>query len=201
MGRSRSRSRSMSPVRRKRAKERDRSKKRKHRNRSKSRERRRRVSRSDSRERAGGSSRLRSRDRGRSRWIKLLNIPKLMLPFLRILRLCSVFTPTYFFWLALKTFPVKLVTDIFIIYLFRSRSRSYERRHHSPYPSSSKSKINPAVSVSEADLEGKTPEEIEMMKVMGFCGFDTTKNKKVEDNNSGTVHVILKRKYRWDWNF
>lgn len=51
--------------------------------------------------------------------------------------------------------------------------------------------------MSEADLEGKSPEEIEMMKTMGFCGFDTTKGKKVEGNNKGEVHVILKRKYRW----
>lgn len=35
-----------------------------------------------------------------------------------------------------------------------------------------------------------------MMRTMGFCGFDTTKNKKVEGNNAGEVHVILKRKYR-----
>lgn len=35
-----------------------------------------------------------------------------------------------------------------------------------------------------------------MMKVMGFCGFDTTKGKKVDGNNAGEVHVILKRKYR-----
>lgn len=51
--------------------------------------------------------------------------------------------------------------------------------------------------MSEADLEGKTAEEVEMMKTMGFCGFDTTKGKKVEGNNKGEVHVILKRKYRW----
>lgn len=50
--------------------------------------------------------------------------------------------------------------------------------------------------ISENDFEGKSSEEIEMMKVMGFCGFETTKNKKVEGNNSGAVHVILKRKYR-----
>lgn len=35
-----------------------------------------------------------------------------------------------------------------------------------------------------------------MMKTMGFCGFDTTKGKKVDGNDSGAVHVILKRKYR-----
>ena len=87
--------------------------------------------------------------------------------------------------------------DILLIYLksIRSRSRSFERRHRSPYPSTSKSKIS-TVNVSASDLEGKTPDEIEMMKVMGFCGFDTTKGKKVDGNNAGEVHVILKRKYR-----
>ncbi|XP_059094583.1 U4/U6.U5 small nuclear ribonucleoprotein 27 kDa protein-like [Tigriopus californicus] len=45
-------------------------------------------------------------------------------------------------------------------------------------------------------LEGKTPDEIEMMRVMGFSGFTTTKGKKVEGNNTGEVHVVLKRKYR-----
>lgn len=50
--------------------------------------------------------------------------------------------------------------------------------------------------VTEADLAGKSPEEQEMMKAMGFCGFDTTKGKKVDGNDAGEVHVILKRKYR-----
>lgn len=49
---------------------------------------------------------------------------------------------------------------------------------------------------SEADLQGKTPEEQEMMRIMGFCGFDSTKGKKVKGNDVGAVHVILKRKYR-----
>lgn len=31
---------------------------------------------------------------------------------------------------------------------------------------------------------------------MGFCNFDTTKGKKVDNNDAGVVHVILKRKYR-----
>lgn len=50
--------------------------------------------------------------------------------------------------------------------------------------------------VTEADLAGKSPDEQEMMKAMGFCGFDSTKNKKVDGNDVGEVHVILKRKYR-----
>lgn len=48
----------------------------------------------------------------------------------------------------------------------------------------------------DADLAGKTPEEQEMLKAMGFCTFDTSKGKKVQGNDVGTVHVILKRKYR-----
>ncbi|CAA9994762.1 unnamed protein product [Nesidiocoris tenuis] len=70
----------------------------------------------------------------------------------------------------------------------RSRSRSLDER---------KSKIfETRKPISEADLEGKTPDEQEMMKLMGFCGFDSTKGKKVETNEVGAVHVILKRKYR-----
>ena len=34
---------------------------------------------------------------------------------------------------------------------------------------------NGNVSSSESQLEGKTPDEIEMMRVMGFSGFNTTK--------------------------
>lgn len=80
----------------------------------------------------------------------------------------------------------------------RSRSKDNERsskrskRQRGGASSSASTRPN----VSEADLEGKTPEEQEMMKAMGFCGFDTTKNKKVDGNDAGEVHVILKRKYR-----
>lgn len=48
----------------------------------------------------------------------------------------------------------------------------------------------------DADLEGKTESEQEMMKMLGFCTFNSSKNKKVEGNEEGAVHVILKRKYR-----
>ena len=46
------------------------------------------------------------------------------------------------------------------------------------------------------DLEGKTEEEIDMMKMMGFNGFNTSKGKKVKGNDVGDVHVAVKRKYR-----
>ncbi|GJQ77089.1 hypothetical protein Trydic_g23660 [Trypoxylus dichotomus] len=69
----------------------------------------------------------------------------------------------------------------------RSRSRSVDKKSKG-FPE------RPAVTA--ADLEGKSPDEQEMMKLMGFCSFDTTKGKKVEGNDVGDVHVILKRKYR-----
>ncbi|PSN50159.1 U4/U6.U5 small nuclear ribonucleoprotein 27 kDa protein [Blattella germanica] len=76
----------------------------------------------------------------------------------------------------------------------RSRSRSDSRGRER----GSKSKVPLAERppITDADLEGKSPDEQEMMKMMGFCAFDTTKGKKVKGNEVGTVHVILKRKYR-----
>uniref|UniRef100_A0A8C0U6J9 U4/U6.U5 small nuclear ribonucleoprotein 27 kDa protein n=1 Tax=Cyanistes caeruleus TaxID=156563 RepID=A0A8C0U6J9_CYACU len=49
----------------------------------------------------------------------------------------------------------------------------------------------------EEDLQGKTEEEIEMMKMMGFASFDTTKGKKVDGAaNAYAINVSQKRKYR-----
>jgi U4/U6.U5 tri-snRNP-associated protein 3 len=39
-------------------------------------------------------------------------------------------------------------------------------------------------------------DEIDMMKIMGFSGFKTTKNQKVEGNDVSGVHLQSKRKYR-----
>ncbi|GLH00394.1 hypothetical protein R5R35_007789 [Gryllus longicercus] len=75
----------------------------------------------------------------------------------------------------------------------RSRSRSRSRSKEKTRPRHLLAERPP---ITEADLEGKTPDEQEMMKMMGFCTFDTTKGKKVDGNDVGTVHVILKRKYR-----
>lgn len=72
--------------------------------------------------------------------------------------------------------------------LTRSRSRSTEKK--------SRATVVERPVVTAADLEGKSVDEQEMMKMMGFCNFDTTKGKKVEGNDVGGVHVILKRKYR-----
>ncbi|KAH9363103.1 hypothetical protein HPB48_014115 [Haemaphysalis longicornis] len=59
--------------------------------------------------------------------------------------------------------------------------------------------------ITDKDLEGKTEEEQEMMKLMGFGSFDSSKvpvfallmdGKHIPGNNVGAVHVIQKRKYR-----
>ncbi|XP_064421601.1 U4/U6.U5 small nuclear ribonucleoprotein 27 kDa protein isoform X1 [Latimeria chalumnae] len=90
----------------------------------------------------------------------------------------------------------------------RRRSRS-PRRHRSTSLSPSRQKdgekkdskdSKSAVKehhISEEDMEGKTEEEIEMMKLMGFSSFDTTKGKKIDGSvNAYAVNVSQKRKYR-----
>nr|XP_042121751.1 U4/U6.U5 small nuclear ribonucleoprotein 27 kDa protein-like [Peromyscus maniculatus bairdii] len=99
----------------------------------------------------------------------------------------------------------------------RSRSRSPHqrrsrspRRHRSTSPSHSRLKERRDVEkketaevkieerpISEENLEGKTEEEIEMMKLMGFASFDSTKGKKVAGSvNAYAINVSQKRKYR-----
>ena len=48
----------------------------------------------------------------------------------------------------------------------------------------------------ESAFEGKSEDEIEMMKIMGFGGFDTTKGKKVPGNDVGSANIVQKRRYR-----
>jgi len=56
----------------------------------------------------------------------------------------------------------------------------------------------PVIDLTEMD--GKSEEEIAMMKMMGFSGFSTTKGKPVAGNATGdaagAVHKVVKRKYR-----
>lgn len=78
----------------------------------------------------------------------------------------------------------------------RSRSRSLSRSDRERAGSSKNGVTQNRPAISDAELEGKTEEEREIMRVMGFCNFDTTKGKKVYNNDAGEVHVILKRKYR-----
>ncbi|XP_078284882.1 U4/U6.U5 small nuclear ribonucleoprotein 27 kDa protein isoform X2 [Rhinoraja longicauda] len=88
----------------------------------------------------------------------------------------------------------------------RSRSRSpHRRRSRSPRrirssstsPSRPKDQEATEHEISEADMEGKTEEEIEMLKIMGFGAFDTSKGKKMDGSvNAYAVNVQQKRKYR-----
>ena len=109
----------------------------------------------------------------------------------------------------------------------RSRSRSRSPRHsrrHSPSPPARSSRkerrrspspdyltlgnVKPKISsktmrdgepilLDPEAYEGKTEEEIEMMKMMGFSGFDTTKNKQTDgSSNANAVNIQQKRKYR-----
>ncbi|CAF0727313.1 unnamed protein product [Didymodactylos carnosus] len=48
-----------------------------------------------------------------------------------------------------------------------------------------------------SELEGKTEDEIEMMKTMGFATFDTTKGKHTEGStNAFAANIQQKRRYR-----
>ncbi|XP_054629873.1 U4/U6.U5 small nuclear ribonucleoprotein 27 kDa protein isoform X1 [Dunckerocampus dactyliophorus] len=109
----------------------------------------------------------------------------------------------------------------------RSRSRSpHRRRSRSPrrHRSSSISplrqkdrrederkdmKSSKPIQISAEDMQGKTEEEIEMMKLMGFSTFDTSKRRAVSweqgsqtgkksegSTNAYAVNVTMKRKYR-----
>ncbi|XP_037632719.1 U4/U6.U5 small nuclear ribonucleoprotein 27 kDa protein isoform X1 [Sebastes umbrosus] len=83
----------------------------------------------------------------------------------------------------------------------RRRSRSPPRRHRSSSPSEerkdSKEKSAKTIQISEEDMEGKTEEEIEMMKLMGFGSFNTSKGRKTDGSvNAFAINVSMKRKYR-----
>ena len=65
-----------------------------------------------------------------------------------------------------------------------------------PKTSTALSKDQPII-LDPKNLEGKTEEEIEMMKVMGFAGFETTKGKHVEGAcNASAANIQQKRRYR-----
>ncbi|XP_041642663.1 U4/U6.U5 small nuclear ribonucleoprotein 27 kDa protein isoform X2 [Cheilinus undulatus] len=91
----------------------------------------------------------------------------------------------------------------------RRRSRSPPRRHRSSSLSplrqkdrrdddrkDAKEKSSKPIQISAEDMQGKTEEEIEMMKLMGFSSFDSTKGKKAEGSaKAHAVNVTMKRKY------
>ncbi|CAL1525825.1 unnamed protein product [Lymnaea stagnalis] len=91
----------------------------------------------------------------------------------------------------------------------RHRSRSASPRRRSPTPPPKRIKeVDPgktekkAVAVAEtaevdvSKLEGLDEEQVNMMKLMGFATFDTTKGKKVDGNDVSAVNLQRKRRYR-----
>lgn len=77
------------------------------------------------------------------------------------------------------------------------RGRSLSPRRRSRERSESLDKKNDEVIViDESKLEGLDDEQVDMMKLMGFANFDTTKDKKVENNENGAVNLQRKRRYR-----
>uniref|UniRef100_A0A4W5RIT2 U4/U6.U5 small nuclear ribonucleoprotein 27 kDa protein n=1 Tax=Hucho hucho TaxID=62062 RepID=A0A4W5RIT2_9TELE len=80
----------------------------------------------------------------------------------------------------------------------RSGSRDRERKGTLPFSGQGKAKEPLAFSSPQATLKGKTEEEIEMMKIMGFGNFDTTKGRKTDGAvNAHVINVSQKRKYRY----
>jgi len=73
----------------------------------------------------------------------------------------------------------------------RSRSGSPRRRKRSPV-----FMAGPSGRHDESPQSDLSPEELQIREIMGFGSFHSTKGKKVEGNNQGAVHVIMKRKYR-----
>uniref|UniRef100_A0A914ZA83 U4/U6.U5 small nuclear ribonucleoprotein 27 kDa protein n=1 Tax=Panagrolaimus superbus TaxID=310955 RepID=A0A914ZA83_9BILA len=57
-------------------------------------------------------------------------------------------------------------------------------------------KVKHRPSPPKIDLESLSNAEDDMMKMMGFGGFETTKNKKVEGNMDGIAKVNKPRKFR-----
>ncbi|XP_012671415.1 U4/U6.U5 small nuclear ribonucleoprotein 27 kDa protein [Clupea harengus] len=77
----------------------------------------------------------------------------------------------------------------------RSPSRQKDRRDDDK--KEQKDKAVKVHEISEEDMQGKTEDEIEMMKLMGFGSFETTKGRKVDGSvNAHAVNVSMKRKYR-----
>jgi U4/U6.U5 tri-snRNP-associated protein 3 len=75
----------------------------------------------------------------------------------------------------------------------KSKSRSRSRSREKP------AKLVTRKPVTSEEFIDPTEEEAEVMKLMGFGTFDSTKGKHVQGNEEpmhGTVQVVLKRKYR-----
>ncbi|KAK4315071.1 hypothetical protein Pmani_005593 [Petrolisthes manimaculis] len=78
----------------------------------------------------------------------------------------------------------------------RSRSRSRSKSPRSSHRRSPVYMSGPSGKHEEEPEIEMSAEDQQMREVLGFSTFHTTKGKKVDGNNVGAVHVIMKRKYR-----
>merc|ERR1712154_44165 len=75
----------------------------------------------------------------------------------------------------------------------RSRDRDRDRDHDNAEKKPSDKEV---IVIDDAQLEGLDDEQVDMMKLMGFANFDTTKGKKVEGTDVSGVNIQRKRRYR-----
>ncbi|NP_001191647.1 RNA binding protein yantar [Aplysia californica] len=73
------------------------------------------------------------------------------------------------------------------------RKRSQERDLDKP---DKQNHVDGRAEIDESKLEGLDDEQVDMMKLMGFVTFDTTKGKKVDGNDVSAVNLQRKRRYR-----
>ncbi|KAL4231554.1 U4/U6.U5 small nuclear ribonucleoprotein [Mactra antiquata] len=81
----------------------------------------------------------------------------------------------------------------------RDRDRDRDHRRHQTESSDDEELIFQPVektNVTEEELQSMPEDEQELMKVMGFSGFDTTKNKQVVGNEHYSANICKKRRYR-----
>eukprot|EP00105_Crassostrea_gigas_P029033 XP_011450848.1 PREDICTED: U4/U6.U5 small nuclear ribonucleoprotein 27 kDa protein [Crassostrea gigas] len=101
----------------------------------------------------------------------------------------------------------------------RSRSRSPRRKSRSPHrtrehrsrsprhkerkekererePKQVEKVVYEKPEISEEDLKGLPQDEADMMKIMGFGNFDSSKGKKVKGNDIYVANIPKKRRYR-----
>merc|ERR1712154_359862 len=75
----------------------------------------------------------------------------------------------------------------------RSRERDQDRDRDNAEKKESEKEV---IVIDDAQLEGLDEEQVDMMKLMGFANFDTTKGKKVEGADVSGVSIQRKRRYR-----
>ncbi|XP_062566073.1 U4/U6.U5 small nuclear ribonucleoprotein 27 kDa protein-like [Saccostrea cucullata] len=81
----------------------------------------------------------------------------------------------------------------------RSRSPRHKERkekHKERDSSTAEKVVHEKPNVTEVELEGLPQDEAEMMKIMGFGNFDSTKGKKVNGNDIYVANIPKKRRYR-----